>query len=413
MRTVRDLSAVVAASITLFLPSLAQAQAQAGGQSTLIDPSVRSAGMGRTGVAVFWGGDPNVWNNPSLLGYYQGIRYEGGKTQLVPDLADDVTFTSNQITLGGYGVGISMEGDPFDDFGGLKLDYGTSVATDVDGNPIATFSSYETIESFALGVSVAQLAESVARAFGGNLPAITRYGDVSLGHTWKTVKVDLAPASVTLDGKAGYGEANQGDRGIFGRVTPYNAIQYPGTWPGLERHLRARLDLSYGFAAINYDENETISYIDVDQADPFAEDFRRGWAVHADFTLPESAEQSLGAEGLGWIYDIIAPLISFGSTWEKSQYSVQGVNVGQEIDLSGWELTFANIFTLRQGHIDDPTGTIIGDTKGWSVGLSFDGVGGARYDHATVPQSIYLTAEQTRKGFTVWLDPIALSQRLH
>jgi len=393
-------------------PADALAQSEAGAQSTLLDPSVRSAGMGRTGVAVFWGGDPNAWVNPSLLGYYRGIRYEGGETQLVPDLSDSVYFTSNQITLGGYGIGISMEGKPFEDIGGIKLDYGLSEGTDVDGNPTGAFNSIETIESLGLGLSLAQLFESVAMLAGKDPPAITRWGDVSLGHTWKSVLVNLAPATVTLDGRAGFAQADESDRGIFARLTPYNSIRYPGMLTGIEGTLRARLDLSYGASSINYDEDPTLSYIDEDQADPFAEDSRHGWAVHADFTLPAQSEQSLRSEKFGWIYDVIAPLLSFGATWEKSQYSIQGADVGQEIDLSGWELTIANIFTYRQGDINDVTGTVIGGTSGWSVGLEYAGVAGARYDKATVLQSIYLQTDVTREGFTAYLDPLALSRAL-
>src|SRR5258705_13736084 len=93
-------------------PSLARAQASAGAQSTLIDTSIRASGMGRAGVAVFWGGDPNHWVNPALLGYHEGIRYEYGKTRLVPELVDDVFFRSNVTTVGGFGIGAYMTGKP-------------------------------------------------------------------------------------------------------------------------------------------------------------------------------------------------------------------------------------------------------------------------------------------------------------
>ncbi len=84
---------------------------------------------------------------------------------------------------------------------------------------------------------------------------------------------------------------------------------------------------------------------------------------------------------------------------------------GQEIGLTGWELTFLNIFTLRNGHIDDPTGTVIGDTSGWGAGFEFGKVGGFRYDHADAPQSIYLERVE-KEGFTVYVDPVELAHRL-
>jgi hypothetical protein len=400
----------IAALLGLF-PGPARGQAQSGAQSTLLDPSIRSAGMGEAGVAVFWGGDPNTWTNPSLLGYYWGVRYEYGTTHLVPDLSGNVTFTSNQITLAAYGIGISMEGKPVDGFGGIRLDYGESEATDADGNVIGTFDSWETVDAFSVGFSAAEMIESGLRAIGKNPPTVSRWGDVSLGTTWKSVTVDLVPAGVTLDQMAGHGEVDERDRGLLVRATPYNAIDYPGLLPGVERTLRARVDVSYGASEIN-DEEATITYIDQNQADPIAKDSRHGWAILGTFTLPVSAEESLRSKGRGWLYDIVAPLLRFGATWEKSQYSIMGSDVGEEITLDGWEVTVANIFTWRQGHIDDPTGTVIGDTRGWSAGLSFDGVGGARYDHANTPQSVYLSADLSREGFTVWLEPIALTRRL-
>ena len=59
------------------------ALAQGAAQSTNLPPSVRSSGMGFASNAVFWGGDPDYWSNPALLGYHDGIRYEHGTSRLV------------------------------------------------------------------------------------------------------------------------------------------------------------------------------------------------------------------------------------------------------------------------------------------------------------------------------------------
>ena len=392
-------------------PSFARAQASAGAQSTLIDTSIRAAGMGRAGVAVFWGGDPNQWVNPALLAHHEGIRYEYGKTHLVPELASSVYFRSKAVTVGGFGIGAYMAGKPRKRLGGYRLDYGTSEATDVDGNPIGEFTSFEVIEAFGFGLSVAELMENLLRVMGADPPAVSRFVDVSLGRAWKDVTVDLAPAGVTLDGRAGRGESKNRDQGLLVRVTPYNAIDFPGLIPPVERAIRARIDVSYGTAAVNYDNNASITYIDQDQSDPFAKLSHWGWAIHADLTLPALASESNESKRLGWLRDLFSPLVSFGATLEHSQPAVNDSKEGQEIDLSGWELGLANVFTLRHGHVDDPTGTVIGDTSGWSLGLRVGKAGGIRYDHATVPQSIYL-GDVDRKGFTVFLDPVRLIRRL-
>src|SRR5262249_15270865 len=114
--------------------------AQSGAQSLEIDPSVRASGMGRSSNAVFWGDVSNYWGNPALLAFRKGLGYEWGTTQLVPDLADDVFFTTKRLTVGYWGLGVLIAGRPFTNVGGQRLDYGVSYATEVDGNVIGTFS---------------------------------------------------------------------------------------------------------------------------------------------------------------------------------------------------------------------------------------------------------------------------------
>src|SRR5262252_2559976 len=90
--------------LSVFLASMAAvsaARAQGTGRSLDIDPSVRASGMGLASNAVFWDVGTNHWGNPALLGEQRGIAYEWGRTQLVPGLASDVTFTTNVVKIGG------------------------------------------------------------------------------------------------------------------------------------------------------------------------------------------------------------------------------------------------------------------------------------------------------------------------
>lgn len=400
---------VIFGSMPLSAPP-AGAQPESGAQSTFIDASIRSSGMGRTGVAVFWGDDPNEWANPALLGYRTGVRFDWGRTQLVPDLADDVHFTSSRITLGAMGVGVVLSGKPVSGFGESRLDYGKSVATDDLGNPVGEFTSFETVKTIGVGVSAARFAEALATLSGGRFPAISRYADVSLGHAWKSIAVSLSPAFVTLDGRSGYGETTEKDRGLLARVTPYDAIGYPGGLPGLESAFRARISASYGWSEINYDDSN-ISYIDESQSDPIVADKRKGFAVHTALTMPLATEERLRSGGKGWLVDLFTPVLSFGATWEETKYDGPISSSYPAIERNGLEATFANVFTLRRGHVDDPAGTVIGDTSGFGVGLRYGRVAGFRYDHAVVPQSIYLK-DVDRNGFTAFVDPVELWKRL-
>ena len=99
----------VAALLCLAAPL---AHAQGTGRSLDLDPSVRASGMGAASGAVFWGDDLNRWANPALLAYHHGVRYEWGKTQLVPGLLANVFFRREILTVGGGGFAVWTAGQP-------------------------------------------------------------------------------------------------------------------------------------------------------------------------------------------------------------------------------------------------------------------------------------------------------------
>lgn len=371
--------------------------AESGAQSTFLDPSIRASGMGRAAVAVFWGDDPEDWANPSLLSQRRGVHFEWGRSRLVPDLAEDVYFTTTRLSAGAYGVGVSIVGKPWVDVGEEFLDYGKSYATDVDGNIIGTFHSHEEIRSIGFGVSLPTLFENLARATGGDPPRLSRVVDVSVGHAWKTVLVDLAPAFVTVDQKKGAGEARTGDTGIFARVTPRNTLDADGL---SDAGWGSRVDFSAGWSFLN-DDGATISFIDVDQADPIVRDSRLGLGARLLLDRAPEGERT-------WLSELTSPLLSFGATWERSRYSWRSVQFHNTVNRWGLEAVLANVVSIRTGHVDDPVGTVQGFTWGFGAGFTYRGAFGVRYDFASVPQSRYLVGSVDRNGVTAFVDPIRL-----
>jgi hypothetical protein len=372
--------------------------------------------MGRASNAVFWGDGSNYWGNPALLAIRKGIGYEWGSTQLVPDLADDVFFTTKRLALGYWGLGLLMAGRPFNGVGEQRLDYGVSYATDVDGNVIGTFSSYEEIESFGAAVSVLDFAEHVWRAAGSNPPPLSRFGDVAVGWTENKAHVFLFPGSLTLDGMNSEGSATTYDSGLLIRLTPYNAIDYAGFISALDKIARTRVDVSHGRSTKNYND-ATITSID-NQPDPIARYHRTGWAAHVALDIPSSAQDALAQRGLGWLPAWTTPLVSWGKAWDKELPMILDPATGShlpgtEVEYSGWELTVANIYSIRKGWVDDPAGTVQGPTTGWGLGLHLKNIAGFSYDHATVPQSKYLTARVDRKSVSFYVSPLEAWRSLH
>ncbi len=207
----------------------ASAQAEAGAQSLLIAPGARSDGMGRAYVAV--ANDANaVWWNPGALAFVTGRDASFMYTKLVPDLANDVFFSYMayaQHVEGWGGLGGSLG----------YLSYGTSIATDVDGNELGTFTSYEIAPTVAYGTEIMK--------------------DMGFGVALKLVRVDLAPADKTQDRAAGRGTTFAADLGGLYKLPKWRS--------------------SVGMTIQNLGPN--IAYIDQDQSDPLGRNVKFGVAV--------------------------------------------------------------------------------------------------------------------------------------
>lgn len=413
--------------LCLSSPPDAAPQSSTGAIAFFLDPSVRAAGMGRASTAMFWGGDPNYWANPALLGYHRGIRYEHGRTQLVPDLADDVFFTTRRATLGAFGIGISFAGKP-NSWGESRLDYGESIVTDPgSADPVGTFHSFEEVESFAIGANLVQVVDSFYGLFGNREMYLHRYADVSLGWSVKTDSVNLVPPGLGDQGSAG---VTTHDLGFLVRLTPYNSINQESFLPGLDAVTHPlfgglRLEVAYGEGYQNFD-NRSIALVDPFQADPVHEAHRRGWAARVAMGMPSALEETMEGNGAGWFSRLITPLVSFGKAWDRTQYSFPGPYLdfrsgepvervdyrSQVMEESGWELTLGNIYTVRRGRIDDPEGSIHGDTEGWGLGFRYGDIVGFRYDEATIPQYVELDRVK-RISRTFYFSPLALYRSLH
>lgn len=376
------------------------AQGQTGAVSTRISTSARSAGMGTAGVAVFWGDDPVDWANPALLGAKRGLRYEWSRQDLLPGLAD-VHFTANRIVLGAGGLAVGLGGDPVDALGGYRLDYGVSQMTDANGDPIGTSHAFEDINAVAVGLNVLEGAEQLLRLSGASRLPLSRFGDISLGHNWKRVKLALDSAPTDVKTR---------DRGVLLRVTPYNAVDYPGVFPGLERALRVRIDWAYGWSKLDYDGSP---FTEGGIAGRIYGDRIEGYSVHAAVTPSPAAWGLDVSDSPGWLIRSLTPLVSFGITRESSQEYSGAFQYGQNRVHKGWEVTLANILSVRQGHIDDPGSFIHDDTSGWGLGFQYRDLVRVQYDHASLPQPPPLTDRINPDGFSVRMNPLSLWKRVH
>jgi len=291
----------------------AGAQSEAGGQSTLIAPSARADGMGRAFTAI--ANDATaIWWNTGGLAFARGHDVTIMYVPLVPDLSDDVNYSNLSYVqraegLGGIGASIAY------------LSYGKSEGTDVDGNPTGEFTSYELVPAIAYGTDLGQ--------------------NIGFGIALKLIRVDLAPAGVTLDGRAGAGTTFAADFGGLFKMPKWKS--------------------SFGVTLNNIGHD--IAYIDDDESDPLGRNVRIGAAYSPIET------------------DIHSVIVSADAT----RFLLSGRTLAIDVWGVGGEYTFNRLISFRGGYYSDPVGTIESYTLGF--GLVYKGLA---FDYANVPQSEFL-----------------------
>jgi hypothetical protein len=318
-----------------------------------LDPSIRSSGMGRASGAVFWGAT-NAWANPALLGYQQGIRYEWGKTRLVPGLPANVWFESETWKFGVGGLGFTASGNPV---GRLNLDYGPGYGE-------------EEIHSWGFGASAFELTEGLVRVLGGAMPRWSRVADVSFGMNTKHLDMTLSP-SIT-------GSTTAHDYGFLARVTPIDRRAEDGGRP-------MRLDLSYGYSVLSYDD-AIVEF--QNESAPVSRHHRTAIAARTTVEWAEAEDHPSGF--VRWFMTGLAPLATVGLAYDWDHITAgnePSPSTTYDTSGGGLELTLLNVVTVRGGQYLDRTGEIDGSTWGWSAGLPLGRGAGIRYDWASTPQA--------------------------
>jgi len=388
MRSTRTSVSVllVALVITAVTTAPALAQTGSGALSTFLDPSISSAGMGHAGAALFWEDDRNDWANPALLGYEKGIRYSHAKIPLIPDVVDDISFNVDRVALGWCGIGVSLAGKPIKRLGGYRLDYEPAEVTDSLGNVIGTYRGHETVRQFGVGVSVLRVIDAVRRHGGHSPSTLGRYVDLSLGHTWKKIEVDLLPFP------SGRGEGAERDRGALLRLTPIGA-RYEGK---PEEGVGIKFEVAGAFVQRNYTDNFVSSNSFADEV--FQEQIVAA-APRLSFLFPVHHHV---------VWDFLKPTISLGGTWEQAKFKSGDLQFNGDVTRTGQEIEVLGLLSGRHGFVDDPFGNIKNDTWGWGAHLQYRGIIGARYDWAQTPEAVFLWQAVKRHGWTFQIDPIRL-----
>ena len=326
-----------------------------------VDPSVRSVAMGSASGADVWDAAPDIWANPALLGYSEGVRYEH---------ADYLGyFRLRRTTLGYGGIGLSTTGRPIGGLGKMELD-----ASDELG-----FTFIGRSQAWGAGISLGRVLSELLSAQGRDAPDFTRHLDVALGYNHKRVE-DV------LDDQSAHGVVHDGGLLVRG-----------GTPLPLGSRL-GRIEVAYGFSTIGYD----FPLPGFGDSGETARDWRNGFALHFEggdaggtFHLPETIATSL------------TPLLTVGAAMD---FVHQTVPAGRAFDdKQGWgaEIGFANVAFGRIGRVGTEGSSAPTRTWGYGFQLPIARFAGARWDRAIVSTTGF--DELRRDGWTIWLDPLRIA----
>jgi hypothetical protein len=212
---------------TMLIATTAHAQLGGTGASLNIEPGARQNGMGGAGVALLGDATGATWWNPAALGLAKRPAIQYTYSQLVPDLADDVSYNYASYIhpvegWGAFGLGI------------IFLDYGQSEGFDPGGNPTGSFGSNEFSPALYYGTEL--------------LPGF------AVGASVKYIRIQLAP-----DSQSGVGST-------FGIDLA-----------GLYRIEAARLNLGVNVQNLG----PSVTFINEDEASPLSRNIKSGFAWEA------------------------------------------------------------------------------------------------------------------------------------
>jgi len=301
--------------VLLLFNSQAFAQAEAGVPSLIIPPGARANGLGEAYVAVADDATA-VWWNAGAVAFLKKNNLAFMHSQLVPDLANDVYYEFLGYARELKGIGVFS-------LSAIYLSYGESIATDASGGFIREFTSWEGSFTGAFSVPI---------------------GDkLGLGLAMKFIRVDYAPADVTVEKQAGSGTSFAVDTGVLWKTTK---------------------KLNLGLALSNMGPN--IAFVDREQSDP----------------LP-----FLLRAGLGWtaISDNVSNLLMSFDIEQSLVWLIDSDvdNRRSEIWHAGLEYRYVNLLSGRVGYIYDDDG----DFNAPTYGLGFIYKDKLSLDYANVPQA--------------------------
>ncbi|MFC1898302.1 hypothetical protein ACFLYJ_01895 [Candidatus Cloacimonadota bacterium] len=338
---------------------------------TTINTSVRGSAFGNNGGAAdIWDTSPlGVWSNPAKLGYHKGVAYGYSNTPWMAEIFDDIVFRASYMSIGWNGIGILLPAPSQKEQWGTVFSYGEQIATDPNGNILDTFESWDANAKYAFGINIFEFSSKMLRQ--DFLCAINHFGEISLGYSYDDIQSKIAGGfsngsfsnDVTLSDFQSYS--------FLGRLSPFNKTNTLGGF--------LTLDLVGGINYINPQKSE-ITYIAESGTDPLP------WGTHSAFSGKISISQDIvpGLEIPPILDDFVDNLFTYYYSQDQMYYGKKTDDNPGEWGY-GYEFTFLDIFSIRNGEYRDKMGEIMGDTYGFGINLNYKDIFQFQYNYAEIP----------------------------
>lgn len=324
---------------------------------TLINSSATDVAFGLdSGTANIWNTSPlSVWSNPAKLGYHKGFAYGYSHTPWFRTIFPDMYHQSSYISYGWNGIGILLPAPSAKNRWGTVFSYGEQEWTDKFGNVIGTFEYYDACSKFALGVNTLEFISNFIS--NENIRSLQYYGELSVGFNYDMIHSELAPggAGSTPDSLSAIANAHSTSIGLIGRISPFNKMNALGGF--------CTLDITGGLYYLNPSKEE-ITYIN--DSDPLP------WGTNSAFSGKISITKDIliSKETPSVSADFTENLFSFYYSQDKTLHGEKSDNNPSKWSY-GYEVTFLDIFLIRNGHYKDEVGEVEGDTHGIGLNLNY------------------------------------------
>ncbi len=254
-------------------------------------------------------------------------------TKWLPELADNIRLKTFGIS-GGYSFSISNNkpnsnprigiGIAYSTF---KLDYGTVIRTNAQGNVIGTAHPYDKSTNLTIGVGF----ESLVR--------------IGIGITYKRIESKMSRVGGGAELEYSIAKGSAIDYGAMIEF-PFSNI---ASLSSQDKANNIKFDLIPSVSYVKANIGDDISYIAVANADPLPKFSRIGLSMVGNFN-----RNNLPLASLRFVYEI-----------EKSLYG----NSKDKVYRTGYEIGILGFLNCRFGHINDDPGDIHINTYGFGVSL--------------------------------------------